>query len=67
VPGIYVLGGAPVTTTFVLTAPSNQGRIDLVCERVIAFVKRLGKRTEVVVEAIGNILAVAKLIAPHVK
>lgn len=43
------------------------GRIDLVRERVIAFAKRLGKETEVVVEATGNTMAVVKLMAPHVK
>jgi hypothetical protein len=43
------------------------GRIDLVRERVIAFAKRLGKNTEVVVEATGNTMAVVKLMAPHVK
>jgi transposase len=43
------------------------GRIDLVRERVIAFAKRLGKETEVVVEATGNTMAVVGLMAPHVK
>ena len=43
------------------------GRIDLVRERVIAFAKRLGKETEVVVEATGNTMAIVKLLAPHVK
>lgn len=43
------------------------GRIDLVRERVIAFAKRLGKKTEVVVEATGNTMAVVKLMAPYVK
>jgi transposase len=43
------------------------GRIDLVRERVIAFAKRLGKNTDVVVEATGNTMAVVKLMAPHVK
>jgi transposase len=43
------------------------GRIDLVRERVIAFAKRLGKNTEVVVEATGNTMAVVKLMTPHVK
>jgi hypothetical protein len=43
------------------------GRIDLVRERVIAFAKRLGKNTEVVVEATCNTMAVVKLMTPHVK
>jgi hypothetical protein len=43
------------------------GRIDLVRERVIAFAKRLGKTTDVVVEATGNTMAVVKLMAPHVR
>jgi transposase len=43
------------------------GRIDLVRERVVAFAKRLGKQTEVVVEATGNTMSVVKLMAPHVK
>ena len=43
------------------------GRIDLVRERVIAFAKKLGKATEVVIEATGNTMAVAKLMTPHVK
>jgi transposase len=43
------------------------GRINLVRERVIAFAKRLGKETEVVVEATGNTMAVVGLMAPHVK
>jgi hypothetical protein len=36
------------------------GRIDLVRERVIAFAKRLGKTTDVVVEATGNTMAVGE-------
>jgi transposase len=43
------------------------GRVDLVRERVIAFAKRLGKTTDVVVEATGNTMAVVKLMAPHVR
>jgi hypothetical protein len=43
------------------------GRIDLVREHVIAFAKRLCKKTEVVIEATGNTMAVVKLMAPHVK
>ena len=48
-------------------AARQLGRIDLVRERVIAFAKRLGKETEVVVEATGNTMATVKLLAPHVK
>lgn len=43
------------------------GRFDLVRDKVIAFAKRLGQEAEVVIEATGNTMAVAKLIAPHVK
>jgi transposase len=34
---------------------------------VIAFAKRMGQEAEVVIEATGNTMAVANLIAPHVK
>ena len=43
------------------------GRVDLVRERVVAFAKRLGKNTEVVVEATGNTMVIVKLMTPHVK
>ena len=43
------------------------GRVDLVREKVVAFAKKLGAETEVVVEATGNTMAVVKLMAPHVK
>jgi transposase len=43
------------------------GRVDLVREKVVAFAKKLGAETEVVVEATGNTMAVVKLMVPHVK
>jgi transposase len=43
------------------------GRFDLVRDKVIAFAKRLGQEAEVVIEATGNTMAVARLMAPHVK
>jgi len=43
------------------------GRFDLVRAKVVAFAKRLGDGAEVVIEATGNTMAVARLIAPHVK
>ena len=43
------------------------GRFDLVRDKVTAFAKRMGQEAEVVIEATGNTMAVAKLIAPHVK
>ncbi len=43
------------------------GRVDLVREKIVAFAKKLGIETEVVVEATGNTMAVVKLMAPHVK
>lgn len=43
------------------------GRFDLVRDKVIAFAKHLGREAEVVIEATGNTLAVAKLMAPHVR
>src|SRR5215472_17426332 len=43
------------------------GRFNLVRDEVIAFVKRLGPEAEVVIEATGNTLAVAKYMAPHIK
>ena len=46
---------------------SQLGRVELERNKVIAFAKRLGAEAEVVIEATGNTLAVAKLMAPHVK
>ena len=43
------------------------GRFDLVRDKVIAFAKHLGREAEVVIEATGNTLAVAKLMAPYVR
>ena len=43
------------------------GRVDLVHEKVVAFAKRLGAGTEVVLEATGNTMAVVKLMTPHVR
>src|SRR5215210_9117738 len=43
------------------------GRVDLVREKVVAFAKKLGPETDVVIEATGNTMAVVKLMVPHVK
>ena len=48
-------------------AARQLGRFDLVRDKVIAFAKRLGQEAEVVIEATGNTVTVAKLMQPHVK
>ena len=42
------------------------GRVDLVCDKVLAFARTLRADDEVVLEATGNTMAIVKLLKPHV-